>query len=78
MPDGCAVLDLDVNAVHTLNPAATFIMSLCDGTRSPDELALALRKAVPSLSEADALRDVRRTLEQLEAAQMLEPRQRSK
>jgi hypothetical protein len=71
LPDGTAVLDLPREAIHVLNPAAAFLLSLCDGTRAPDDLAAALRAAVPALSPRQAERDVRRGLAELAAAGLL-------
>ena len=74
LPDGCAVLDMSGNVVHLLNPAAAYIMSLCDGNRTERALTLALRQAVPTLEPEVAEHDVHTALEQLSSAGVLRGR----
>lgn len=72
LPDGLAVLDIESEAVHVLNPAAAFVLSMCDGTRSVAELAEELRGAVPDLSEEQALADVEAGLRVLRDTGLIE------
>jgi hypothetical protein len=65
LPDGCAVLDLETEAVHVLNASAAFVLTLCDGTRTPAQLAVELRDAVPELSTQQASSDVETALVEL-------------
>ena len=58
LPDGVALLDLDTEAVHVLNPSAAFILEGLDGTRDRSSLALELAEAVPGLDPAQAALDV--------------------
>ncbi len=71
LPDGSAVLDLETEAVHLLNPAAAYVLSLCDGSRSVADLVAELRAAVPSLSEEAAKRDVGQALEDMARCNLL-------
>ena len=43
--DGFVVFDASSDRVHYLNPTATVVFSLCDGTRSTDEIAELVRSA---------------------------------
>jgi hypothetical protein len=43
--DGVVVFDADTDRVHYLNPTATFVFSLADGTRSSAEIAEVVREA---------------------------------
>src|SRR5688572_1187905 len=76
LPDGCAILDLEQDTVHLLNPSAGFILSLCDGTRTVKELVHELRSAVPSLSIAEASEAVARALSEFTTAGLLEESRR--
>jgi hypothetical protein len=43
--DGFVVFDAATDRVHYLNPTATVVFSLCDGTRTTDEIAELVRSA---------------------------------
>ena len=43
--DGLVVFDAATDRVHYLNPTASVVFSLCDGTRTTDEIAELLRSA---------------------------------
>ena len=43
--DGVVVFDADTDRVHYLNPTATFVFSLADGTRTGEEIAELVREA---------------------------------
>ncbi len=43
--DGFVVFDASTDRVHYLNPTATVVFSLCDGTRSASEVAELVRSA---------------------------------
>jgi hypothetical protein len=43
--DGFVVFDASTDRVHYLNPTASVVFSLCDGTRSTDEVAELVRSA---------------------------------
>ena len=43
--DGFVVFDASNDRVHYLNPTATVVFSLCDGTRTTDEVAELVRSA---------------------------------
>ena len=43
--DGVVVFDADTDRVHYLNPTATFVYSLADGTRTGEEIAELVREA---------------------------------
>jgi hypothetical protein len=43
--DGFVVFDASTDRVHYLNPTATVVFSLCDGTRSTEEVAELVRSA---------------------------------
>ena len=43
--DGFVVFDAGTDRVHYLNPTATVVFSLCDGTRTPSEIAELVRSA---------------------------------
>ena len=43
--DGFVVFDASTDRVHYLNPTATVVFSLCDGTRSPEEVAALVQSA---------------------------------
>lgn len=72
LPDGCAVLDTSGDAIHMLNPAAAFILTMCDGSRSEADLALELRSAVKQLSPKQADRDVASALAELSTKGIIE------
>lgn len=63
LADGCAVLDLDSEAVHVFNASAAFLLSLCDGEHTASDLVAELRAAVPALDPETAAADVARALE---------------
>lgn len=63
LADGCAVLDLEREAVHVFNATAAFLLSLCDGAHTAADLIDELRAAVPSLDAETAAADVARALE---------------
>ncbi len=62
LADGCAIIDLDTEAVHILNSSAAYVLSLCDGTRTAPVIAAELREAVPTLSKSQARTDVNAAL----------------
>ena len=72
LDDGCALLDIETEAVHILNAAAAFILSLCDGSHTPSQLADELCRAVPSLEAAQAASDVEAALHDLRGKGLLE------
>ncbi len=43
--DGLVVFDAATDRVHYLNATATVVFSLCDGERSPDQIAELVRAA---------------------------------
>ena len=43
--DGFVVFDAGTDRVHYLNPTATVVFSLCDGTRTPSEIAQLVQSA---------------------------------
>ena len=43
--DGFVVFDASTDRVHYLNPTATVVFSLCDGTRTTAEIAELVRSA---------------------------------
>ncbi len=43
--DGFVVFDASTDRVHYLNPTATVVFSLCDGTRSTEEVAELVQSA---------------------------------
>jgi hypothetical protein len=43
--DGVVVFDADTDRVHYLNPTATFVFSLADGSRTREEIAELVREA---------------------------------
>jgi hypothetical protein len=43
--DGFVVFDASTDRVHYLNPTATVVFSLCDGTRSAEEVAALVQSA---------------------------------
>lgn len=43
--DGFVVFDSATDRVHYLNPTATVVFSLCDGTRTPNEIAQLVQSA---------------------------------
>jgi hypothetical protein len=43
--DGFVVFDASTDRVHYLNPTATVVFSLCDGTRTTTEIAELVRSA---------------------------------
>jgi len=43
--DGVVLFDADTDRVHYLNPTATFVFSLADGTRTGEEIAELVRDA---------------------------------
>jgi hypothetical protein len=43
--DGFVVFDASTDRVHYLNPTATVVFSLCDGTRTADEVAALVQSA---------------------------------
>ncbi len=43
--DGFVVFDASTDRVHYLNPTATVVFSLCNGTRTTDEIADLVRSA---------------------------------
>jgi coenzyme PQQ synthesis protein D (PqqD) len=43
--DGFVVFDASTDRVHYLNPTATVVFSLCDGTRTTEEVAELVRSA---------------------------------
>lgn len=63
--DETAVYEPDSDGVHLLNPSAMAIWELCDGETRPEEMAAAISE-LTSIDVADALTDVRNTLETLE------------
>lgn len=62
--DEVAVYESESDRVHMLNPSAMAIWELCDGNTSPEEMATAISE-LTSIGIADALTDVRQTLETL-------------
>jgi hypothetical protein len=43
--DGFVVFDASTDRVHYLNPTATVVFSLCDGTRTTEEVAQLVQSA---------------------------------
>ena len=77
--DGLTTVELDGEAVvydeangelHHLNPAATVVLSLCDGTRTVEEIASAVSEAF-DLSPDHVLPDVRAAVERFGQAGLL-------
>jgi Coenzyme PQQ synthesis protein D (PqqD) len=56
--DGFVVFDASTDRVHYLNPTATVVFSLCDGTRTPGEIAALVQSAwelgAPPFDDVDA------------------------
>ncbi len=56
--DGFVVFDASTDRVHYLNPTATVVFSLCDGSRTPAEIAALVQSAWeldgPPIDEVDA------------------------
>lgn len=78
--DGLTVLELDAEAVvydedtgnlHHLNPTATVVFSLCDGTATATELAADLAE-VYGMPAEEVEPQVRRLLQQLKRAGLVE------
>jgi hypothetical protein len=55
-----------------LNAVADVVADLCDGTRTPEDIAGFLRETLKVPPDADVLRDVRAVLDELGRAGMLE------
>ncbi|MCZ6689895.1 MAG: PqqD family peptide modification chaperone [Planctomycetota bacterium] len=69
--DGEIVLfDPVSNGIHGLNPTASFVWDLCDGTRTEDEITGELRTVYPGSDEIPA--DVHRTIEEFQTMGLLE------
>jgi PqqD family protein of HPr-rel-A system len=69
--DGEAVVyDESSGELHHLNPAATIVLSLCDGTLSVEEIASAVSDAF-ELTFDDVLPDVRAVVERFGQAGLL-------
>lgn len=62
--DGLVVYDPAADRVHYLNPSASLVLSLCDGTRTEAELAELVRAAWKL--ETAPIDDVSRCLAQLQ------------
>ena len=71
--DGEAVVYDDATGnLHHLNPTATVVFSLCDGTASARELAVEISEAFEQPTD-EVERHVRRLLRQLRSEGLLEP-----
>ena len=64
------VHDLQQQQLHQLNPTASFIFELCDGTMSTDRI-IAEVVARFDVDEQTASRDVSRTLEQFRTLSLI-------
>ena len=78
--EGLTTVELDGEAVvydeasgelHHLNPAATIVLSLCDGTLSIEEMASAVSEAF-EVAFDEALPQIRETVERFAEAGLLE------
>jgi hypothetical protein len=65
------VLDTEANVAHTLNETASLLWSLCDGTRTADDLA-AVMLARYRVEDVTARTDVERVLRQLRSLHLLQ------
>ncbi len=70
LDDEVLVYDPVVDRTHRLNVSATRIWELCDGTRSPEDIARVLTEQFEVEFET-ALQDARAVLEQLKEEQLL-------
>lgn len=66
------IYDSANKVIHVLNTAAATIFQLCDGSHTPEEIAKALEETFDDVERVQAYEDVKRTLEVLEAKQLLE------
>jgi hypothetical protein len=71
VPDGLVVYDPAADRVHYLNPTASVVLSLCDGNRTPADLAELVRSAW-GLDEAPVA-EVAACVEQLRGEGVLRP-----
>lgn len=71
--DGEAVIyDEDTSELHHLNPSATIVFRLCDGTQTMREMSSDIAHAF-ELPLPEVEPDVRRTVRELRKAKLLEP-----
>jgi len=63
MGEELLLYDSQRNRTHYLNPTAAVIWELCDGTRTPQEIAEEILKVLP-VDRERVLSDVERTLHQ--------------
>ncbi|MGH2784267.1 MAG: PqqD family protein [Actinomycetota bacterium] len=64
------VYDEVTGALHHLNPSASIVMSLCDGTLSIEDMALAISEVV-DVPVADLIVQVRSAIERLAEAGLI-------
>ena len=75
--DEIVVIGNDGLAVHMLNKTAAYIWEQCDGTKSPDEIAVSLCERFEVTSD-EARADVQDTIGKLEGLGLLEKANRAK
>ena len=65
--------DPHVDKVHTLNPTASLIWSLCDGEHSPNEIARAIQENFSVKETVHIEKDVADNLKKLRHLGLLDP-----
>jgi hypothetical protein len=63
--------------IHVLNMTAAKIFQLCDGSHTPEEIAEALEGSFDGVDRVQAYKDVKRTLDVLEAKHLVVPKTNS-